>query len=355
MGYDSDLDKEMKRNSDPDKKMEHNSNLDKEMEHDTNSDKEMEHNPNLDAIFKTKEPHLIGLEDTTMIMKEYNPYNSKKNSGTYELYNTASIYQHFTQDKMNSARKILLEGAEEGMIMIVTPQDCVVHWLGSFTSSKAQTGMYIEELPYQEGKELGSSSETIDSSTKQRMKYHIRRAQKKYTIYMVEQLEQPLEPPQIPDIKSLDESEGNISPDEKSDINENDERRLARLKKNKMKAGRRNRAKQRKQIWNKYKAELMEYNRKKVEREATKNIKRERIKELTKELYTLMNNGKTKEDQKKEVEGSENNPTKKFHRSHKESNHPKKSSFQRLEPVESANVNGRQEHYLKKQESWLST
>ena len=195
MEYNSDSDKEMKRNSNSDKKMEHNSDSDKKMEHDSNSDKEMEHNPNSDAIFKTKEPHLIGLEDTTMIMKEYNPYNSRKNSGTYGLYNTASIYQHFTQDKMNSARKILLEGAQEGMIMTVTPQDCVVHWPGSFTSSKAQTSTYIEELPYQEGKELGSSSETTDSSTKRRMKYRTRRARKRYTVYMVEQLEQPLEPP----------------------------------------------------------------------------------------------------------------------------------------------------------------
>ena len=120
MEYDSDSDKEMKRNSDSDKKMEHNSDSDKKMEHDSNSDKEMEHNPNSDAIFKTKEPHLIELKDATTIVKEYNPYNSKKNSGTYGLYNTASIYQHFTQDKMNSTRKILLEGAQEGMIMTVT-------------------------------------------------------------------------------------------------------------------------------------------------------------------------------------------------------------------------------------------
>ena len=94
-----------------------------------------------------------------------------------------------------------------------------------------------------------------------------------------------------------------------------------------MKAGRRNRAKQRKQIWNKYKAELTEYNRKKAEKEATKNTKRERIEELTKELYTLTNNRKAKEDQKKEVGGSENNPTKKFHRSHKGSSHPKNQIF----------------------------
>ena len=149
---------------------------------------------------------------------------------------------------MNSARKILLEGAQEGMIMTVTSQDCVVHWPGSFALSKARTSTYIEELPYQEGEELESSSEAAGSSTKRRIEYRTRRTQKRYTVYMAEQLEQPLEPPQIPDIKSSDESEGNISPDEKSDSNENDEQRLARLKKNKLKARRRNRAKQRKQV-----------------------------------------------------------------------------------------------------------
>jgi hypothetical protein len=101
----------------------------------TDSEKEIQ--PDSETIFTAQEPTLIGLGDTTMIMKEYIPYKSKKNSGTYGLHNTASIYQHFTQDKMNSARKILLEGAQEGMIMTVTPQDCVVHWSGSFTSSKA--------------------------------------------------------------------------------------------------------------------------------------------------------------------------------------------------------------------------
>ena len=101
----------------------------------TDSEKEIQ--PDSKTIFIAKEPSLIGLRDATTIVKEYNPYDSKKNSGTYGLYNTASIYQHFTQDKMNSTRKILLEGAQEGMIMIVTPQDCVVHWPGSFTSSKA--------------------------------------------------------------------------------------------------------------------------------------------------------------------------------------------------------------------------
>ncbi|XP_066361433.1 uncharacterized protein [Miscanthus floridulus] len=233
-GYETDSEKKMEYDSDSDKEMKHNSDLDKKMEHDSNSNKEMEHNPNLDAIFKTKEPHLIGLEDTTTIVKEYNPYDSKKNS--------------------------------------------------------------------------------------------------------------------IPDIKSSDESEGNISLDEKSDSNENDEQRLARLKKNKLKAGRRNRAKQRKQIWNKYKVELTEYNRKKVEREVAKSTKRERIEELTKELYTLTNNGRTKEDQKKEVGGLEEQLGEEVPQEPQGEQPPKKLNFQRLGQTESANANGRQEHYSKQQE-----
>ena len=116
-------------------------------------------------------------------------------------------------------------------------------------------------------------------------------------------------------------------PDEKSNSNENDEQRLARLKKNKLKAGRRNRAKQRKQIWNKYKAELTEYNRKKAEREATKSTKRERIEELTKKLHTLTNNGKQRKIRRKKLGDQKNNPAKKFHRIHKESNHPKNQVF----------------------------
>ena len=87
--------------------------------YETDSEKEIR--PDSKTIFTMQEPSLIGLGDTTTIAKEYDPYNSKKNLGTYGLRNAASIYQHFTQDKMNSARRILLEGAQEGMIMTVTP------------------------------------------------------------------------------------------------------------------------------------------------------------------------------------------------------------------------------------------
>ena len=114
--------------------------------YETDSEKEIQSDSK--EIFTAQEPSLIGFGDTTTIAKEYDPYNSKKNLGTYGLRNAASIDQHFTQDRMDSARRILLEGTQEGMIMTVTLQDCVVHWPGSFTSSKAQTSTYVEELPY---------------------------------------------------------------------------------------------------------------------------------------------------------------------------------------------------------------
>ena len=87
--------------------------------YETDSEKEIR--PDSKTIFTMQEPSLIGLRDTTTIAKGYDPYNSKKNLGTYGLRNAASVYQHFTQNKMNSARRILLEGAQEGMIMTVTP------------------------------------------------------------------------------------------------------------------------------------------------------------------------------------------------------------------------------------------
>ena len=71
----------------------------------------------------------------------------------------------------------------------------------------------------------------------------------------------------------------------------------------------------------------MEYNKKKAEREAAKSTKRERIEELTKELHTLMNNGKAKEGQKKEVGGPEKQPGEEVPREPQGEQPPKKINF----------------------------
>ena len=73
--------------------------------------------------------------------------------------------------------------------------------------------------------------------------------------------------------------------------------------------------------------ELTEYNRKKAEREATKSTKRERIEELIKELHTLTNNGKSEEDQKKEVGGPEKQPGEEIPQEQQGEQPPKKINF----------------------------
>jgi len=65
-------------------------------------------------------------------------------------------------------------------------------------------------------------------------------------------------------------------------------------------------------------------------------------------LHTLTNNGKTKEDQKKEVGGPEKQPGEEVPQEPQEEQPPKKSIFQRL--GENTDNNGRQEHYPRLQE-----
>ena len=65
-------------------------------------------------------------------------------------------------------------------------------------------------------------------------------------------------------------------------------------------------------------------------------------------MYTLTNNGKTKEDQKKEVGGSEEQPGEEVPHEPQGEQPPKKLIFQRL--GENTDNNGRQEHYPRLQE-----
>jgi hypothetical protein len=78
----------------------------------------------------------------------------------------------------------------------------------------------------------------------------------------------PLNPPVAPDIRSSDESESNISPDALGAADETDEQRAAGQKRNRLRAGRRRRAQQRKAARATYEAELEEYNRRQMAREA---------------------------------------------------------------------------------------
>jgi hypothetical protein len=75
-------------------------------------------------------------------------------------------------------------------------------------------------------------------------------------------------PPTAPDVRSSDESEPNISPNAPEYDGESEVQKHARERRNKLKEGRRRRAKQRKEAWDTYEVELAKYNKRKSKREA---------------------------------------------------------------------------------------
>jgi phosphoglycolate phosphatase-like HAD superfamily hydrolase len=75
-------------------------------------------------------------------------------------------------------------------------------------------------------------------------------------------------PPTAPDVRSSDESKSNISSNALEFDGESEGQNRARERRNKLKEGHRCRARQRKEAWDRYEAELAGYNKRKSEREA---------------------------------------------------------------------------------------
>jgi hypothetical protein len=74
--------------------------------------------------------------------------------------------------------------------------------------------------------------------------------------------------PTTPDVRSLDESESNISPNAPEYDGESEGQRWARERRNKLKEAHRRCARQRKEAQDAYKIELAEYHNRKSEKEA---------------------------------------------------------------------------------------
>jgi hypothetical protein len=102
-------------------------------------------------------------------------------------------------------------------------------------------------------------------------------------------------PPRAPDVRSLDELESNISPNALEYDGETESQKRAKERKNKLKEGRRRRARQHKEAWTRYESDLAKYDRKKPEQEAeeryvagkTNNSPYDRIIELAEELEAI--------------------------------------------------------------------
>jgi hypothetical protein len=70
----------------------------------------------------------------------------------FGLCNMVASYQALLQDSASLVRRIPLTGAQEGLVLTVTSQDYIIHWLGSI-SEDGNTGLVdaTMALPYQEG------------------------------------------------------------------------------------------------------------------------------------------------------------------------------------------------------------
>jgi len=98
-----------------------------------------------------------------------------------------------------------------------------------------------------------------------------------------------------PNDRSSDELESNISPNAREYDGETESQKRTRERKNKLKEGHKQRARQRKEAWIRYESDVAEYDRKKSEQEAeeicaarkTNNSPYDKIREALEELEAV--------------------------------------------------------------------
>ena len=112
----------------------------------------------------------------------------------------AESYQARPEGSLDPVLRMPLKGAQEGLILTITSQDCIVHWLGSVpedsgTQMVSTTTTTI--LPYQEGDSICdleastkiiNNSDNVETNTNNRT-IHTRE------VFMVRRPRSPLVPP----------------------------------------------------------------------------------------------------------------------------------------------------------------
>ena len=107
------------------------------------------------SAFKKPSSFLAGFQSTTQNNLDYPQSSFKKSSSfPFGLDNTAKSYQGQIERSFNPMLGIPLTGAQEGLMLTITLQDCIIHWPGSIpegseTQLVGTTTTAI--LPYQEG------------------------------------------------------------------------------------------------------------------------------------------------------------------------------------------------------------
>ena len=152
----------------------------------------------------------------------------------------AKSYQARLEGSLDLVLRMPLKGAQQGLVLTITSQDCIIHWPGSIpedSSTRLVSTTTTAILPYQEGDSICdleastkviSNSDSVETNTNNRIVHA-------WEVLMVCHPRSPLVPPEAPDVRSSDESESNISPFVLGYDGETETQKQARERKNKSK------------------------------------------------------------------------------------------------------------------------
>ena len=200
------------------------------------------------SAFKKPSSFLARFRSTSQNNSDYPQSSSNKSSSfLFGLDNMAKSYQGQFERSFNPRCGIPLTGAQEGLVLTITSQDCIIHWPGSVPedSSTQLVGTTTTAiLPYQEGDSIydtEASTKVISNSDSMKANAN-NRATHAREVLMVRRPRSPLNLPEAPDVRSSDESESNISPFAQGYDGETESQKQARERKNKLKQGRQHHA-----------------------------------------------------------------------------------------------------------------
>ena len=149
---------------------------------------------------------------------EYTQSTSKKLGPLpFRLHNMATSYQTWPEGSTYLVLRMSLKGAQKGLVLTITSQDCIVYWPGSVpedSGTRLVGTTTTTILPYQEGDlicDLEASTKVINNfdsveTDADNRTIHTRE------VFMVCRPRSPLVPPEAPGVRSSDESKSNISP-----------------------------------------------------------------------------------------------------------------------------------------------
>ena len=116
----------------------------------------------------------MGLKNAALAYQESNSeytqsLNKKSDPFPFGLHNIAKSYQAWLEGSLDPVLRMPLKGAQEGLVLTITSQDCIIHWPGSVPedSGTRLVSMTTTIIPYQEGDsicDLEASTKVINNS-----------------------------------------------------------------------------------------------------------------------------------------------------------------------------------------------